>query len=121
MKEQQVVRDINDILDRDKDKDIIYRIVETLKKRYRRRLVRTMLFGSHRDDKEEAWTGIDIAVFLKDMTDRWEETRMIISQIMHLSLEFGVSVRIIPFDASLLDIKLRPRFLDTVISKGVDL
>ena len=119
---EPTVRDFTtEILDRDKDKDIIYRIVETLKKRYRKRLVRIILFDSHRDDKEELWTGIDLMVFLKDMKDRWEETRKLTTLVMEPSLEFGLSVRIIPFDSSLLEIKLRPRFLDTVLSKGVDL
>lgn len=110
-----------EILDRDKDTDIIYKIVESLKKNYRKRLVRTILFDSHRDDQEELWTGIDIIVFLKNMTDRWEETKKLTALVMDTSLEFGVSVRIIPFDSSLIDIKLMPRFLEMVLQKGVDL
>lgn len=110
-----------EILDRDKDTDIIYKIVESLKKNYRKRLVKTILFDSHRDDQEELWTGIDIIVFLKNMTDRWEETKKLTALVMDTSLEFGVSVRIIPFDSSLIDIKLMPRFLEMVLQKGVDL
>ena len=110
-----------EILDRDKDTDIMYKIVESLKKTYRKRLVRIILFDSHRDDQEELWTGIDIMVFLKNMTDRWEETKKLTALVMDTSLEFGVAVRIIPFDSSLIDIKLMPRFLETVLQKGVDL
>lgn len=110
-----------EILDRDKDTDIMYRIVESLKKHYRKRLERIILFDSHRDDKEEIWTGIDIIVFLKNMKDRWEETKKLTALIMNISLEFGLSVRIIPFDSSLIDIKLMPRFLEMVLQSGVDL
>jgi hypothetical protein len=110
-----------EILDRDKDTDIMYKIVESLKKTYRKRLVKIILFDSHRDDQEELWTGIDIMVFLKNMTDRWEETKKLTALVMDTSLEFEVSVRIIPFDSSLIDIKLMPRFLENVLQKGVDL
>jgi hypothetical protein len=110
-----------EILDRDKDNDIIYRIVEMLKKTYRKRVVRIILFDSHRDDRDETWTGVDIMVFLTGMKDRWEETKKITSLVMNTSLEFGISVRIIPFDSSLADIKLMPRFLEQVLQKGVDL
>jgi len=122
MTEQSAVRDITtEILDRDKDTDIIYRIVETLKKRYRKRIERILLIGSHRDDKNELWTGIDIVVFLRNMKDRWQETKKLTSLVMDISLEYGISVRIIPFDATLMDVKLRPRFLELVLTKGVDL
>ncbi len=110
-----------DILDRDKNTDIMYKIVESLKKTYRKRLERIILFDSHRDDKGEVWTGIDIIVFLTNMTDRWEETKKLTTLTMDISLEFGLSVRIIPFDASLIDIKLMPRFLEMVLNTGVDL
>lgn len=110
-----------EILDRDKDTDIMYRIVETLKETYGDRLARTILFGSQRDDSEELWTGIEIIVFLKDMKDRWAETQVAMRHIRDISLEFGLSVLIIPFDSSLLDIKLKPRFLEQVIEKGVTL
>jgi hypothetical protein len=110
-----------EILDRDKDTDIMYKIVESLKKTYRKRLVKIILFDSHRDDQEELWTRIDIMVFLKNMTDRWEETKKLTALVMDTSLEFEVSVRIIPFDSSLIDIKLMPRFLENVLQKGVDL
>lgn len=110
-----------EILDRDKDTDIMYRIVETLKETYSTRLARTILFGSQRDDSEELWTGIEIIVFLDDMKDRWAETQVCMRHIRDLSLEFGLSVLIIPFDSSLLDIKLKPRFLEQVIEKGVTL
>ncbi len=110
-----------EILDRDKDTDIMYRIVETLRKTYRKRLERTILFDSHRDDRNENWTGVDIVVFIKNMKDRWEETKKITSLIMDISLEYGICVRIIPFDSSLVDIKLMPRFLEQVLQKGVDL
>lgn len=110
-----------EILDRDKDTDIMYRIVESLRKTYRKRLERIILFDSHRDDKEEIWTGIDIIVFLSNMKDRWEESKKLTALLMDTSLEFGISVRIIPFDSSLIDIKLMPRFLEMVLKKGVDL
>ena len=110
-----------EILDRDKDTDTMYRIVETLRKTYRMRLKRTILFDSHRDDRDENWTGVDIMVFIKNMTDRWEETKKITSLVMNISLEDSICVRIIPFDSSLADIKLMPRFLEQVLQKGVDL
>ena len=110
-----------EILDRDKDSDIMYRIVETLKDTYGERVVKIILFGSHRDDKGELWTGIDIMVFLKEMKDRWAETKKITSLIMDISLKFGISVGIVPFDSSLIDIRLKPRFLEIVLEKGVNL
>ena len=110
-----------EILDRDKDSDIIYKIVETLKKMYGDRVVKVILFGSHRDDKEELWTGIDIMVFIERMKDRWTELEKITSKVVDISLEFGINVSIVPFDSSVLNVKLMPILLEAVLEKGVEL
>ena len=110
-----------EILDRDKDSDIIYKIVETMKKMYGDRVVKVILFGSHRDDKEELWTGIDIMVFIERMKDRWTELEKITSRVVDISLEFGINVSIVPFDSSVLNVKLMPILLEAVLEKGVEL
>lgn len=110
-----------EILDRDKDTDIMYRIVETLRSAYRRRLERIILFESHRDERNGTWTGVEIVIFLTHMKDRWEESRKIHSLVMDISLEFGICVCIIPFDSSLAGIRLMPPFLEEVLHRGVDL
>ena len=122
MKGHLSISDITrEILDRDKDSDIIYKIVETMKKMYGDRVVKVILFGSHRDDKEELWTGIDIMVFIERMKDRWTKLEKITSKVVDISLEFGINVSIVPFDSSVLNVKLMPILLEAVLEKGVEL
>ena len=110
-----------EILDKDKDADVIYQIVEILKNTYRDRVKQIILFGSHHDDIEGTWTGIEIMAFIENLGDRWEETRRIAGLVKEISLDFGITVGVIPFDVSVLESELKSRFLESVLEKGVPL
>jgi len=110
-----------ELLDRDKDSDVIYQIVELLKVTYRDRVDKIILFGSHRDESGDTWTGIDVMVFIHELGNRWAETKRIAGLIKEISLQFGITVGVIPFDASVLDTDFKPRFLESILEKGVPL
>src|SRR5262245_2172158 len=66
---------------------------------YGDRIERVVLYGSRARGDARPDSDYDVAVFLKDLTDRWLEVRRIVDIELKIRIETGVEIRALPFPA----------------------
>lgn len=98
---------------------ILKRFRAALDALYGDRIERVVLYGSrargdHREDSD-----YDIAVFIHDLTDRWDEVRRIVAAEDEILRDTGAMISAIPFPAGAY--RNRTGFMNEVRIDGVDL
>ncbi len=81
------------------DDPVLRRIRTSLRAIYGDRLERLVLFGSRARGDAHQDSDYDVAVFLKDMTDRWHEFHLLADLRTDILAETGVFMEARPFRA----------------------
>ncbi len=76
---------------------ILQEIRSRLEHLYGDRLTRVVLFGSRARGDARADSDYDVAIFLRDMNDRWAEFDRIGPELTSLLLQHGAVVEALPF------------------------
>ena len=98
---------------------VLKRFRAALDELYGERIERVVLFGSRaRGDAHEA-SDYDVAVFLKDLTDRWEEVDRIVPVVTDILYEDGAFIHAMPYRAGAY--RDRTSLMREIRREGVDL
>ena len=76
---------------------IIVRLRAALNAAYGNRIERVVLFGSRARGDAQADSDYDVAVFLRDMTDRWREMHRLAEIETDILYDTGASVHALPY------------------------
>jgi len=76
---------------------IIVRLRAALNAAYGNRIERVVLFGSRARGDAQADSDYDVAVFLRDMTDRWREMHRLAEIGTDILYDTGASVHALPY------------------------
>jgi uncharacterized protein len=100
------------------DDQILRRLRAALNELYGDRIERVVLFGSRaRGDAHDA-SDYDIAVFLKDLTDRWREFHRLADLRTEILADTGVFIEARPFRAG--GYRERTPLMEEIRREGVD-
>ncbi|MGC1294791.1 MAG: nucleotidyltransferase domain-containing protein [Alloacidobacterium sp.] len=100
------------------DDKILRRFRTALDELYGDRIERVMLFGSRaRGDAHEA-SDYDIAIFLKDLTDRWREFHRLADLRTDILADTGAFIKARPFRAGAY--RQRTPLMDEIRREGID-
>lgn len=101
------------------DGQILMRLRATLDELYGDRIARVVLFGSRARGDAHGSSDYDVAVFLKDLTDRWREFHRLADLRTEILADTGAFVEARPFRAeSYLE---RTPLMSEIRRDGVDL
>ena len=101
------------------DDPILKRFRAALDHLYGERLERVVLFGSRARGDASADSDYDIAVFLKDLTDRWREVDRIIPVVTNILYENEVFIHAMPYRAG--SYNDRTPLMEELRREGIDL
>jgi predicted nucleotidyltransferase len=101
------------------DDPVLARFRRALDDTFGDRIERVMLFGSRARGKARDDSDYDIAVFLRDFTDRWPEVDRLVEIETDLLYETGALVHAMPFRAEAW--QERSPLMAAVRREGVDL
>jgi predicted nucleotidyltransferase len=99
---------------------ILTRFRNALNETYGAQLERVVLFGSRARGDARADSDYDVAVFLRDMTDRWREFDRLADLSTDILIETGASVHAMPFTAGFYNDERMP-LMHEIRREGVDL
>jgi predicted nucleotidyltransferase len=86
---------------------------------YGERLARVVLFGSRARGEEHPDSDYDVAVFLREMKDRWEEIRRMNPIITDLMFDRGALVQALPYDEK--SFEQRTSLMRDIREEGIEL
>jgi uncharacterized protein len=98
---------------------ILTRFRAELNRLYGERIERVVLFGSRARGEERPDSDYDLAVFLKDMTDRWEEVDRMVPLVTDIVEETGAFIHVMPYRAGARDD--RTPLMNEIRDEGVDI
>ena len=98
---------------------ILERFRATLDELYGDRIERVVLFGSRARGESRVDSDYDVAVFLKDLTDRWQEIDRIIPLVTDILYEEGAFIHAMPHRAG--SYKDRTPLMREIRREGIDL
>jgi uncharacterized protein len=98
---------------------ILKRLRALLDARYGDRLERVVLFGSRARGEADSDSDYDIAVFLRDLTDRWRELDCLADLRSDLLAETGIFVDAKPYPAGAY--RARTSLMGEIRRDGLDL
>ena len=98
---------------------ILARFRAALAELYGDRLERVVLFGSRARGDAHSDSDYDIAVFLKDLTNRWGEARRLSEIETEILTETGAFIHAMPYSAG--SYRLRTPLMHEIRRDGVDL
>jgi len=101
------------------DDPILKRFRVALAETYGDRLERVVLFGSRARGDARKDSDYDIAVFLKDLTDRWQELDRIIPVVTDILYEDEAFIHAMPYPAG--SYRDRTPLMGEIRREGVDL
>jgi uncharacterized protein len=101
------------------DDPVLKRFRAALDALYGERIERVVLFGSRARGDAEADSDYDIAVFLRDLTDRWREIGHIIPIVTDILYEDEAFIHAMPFRAG--GYRDRTPLMREIRSDGIDL
>jgi predicted nucleotidyltransferase len=101
------------------DDPILRRIRTSLRAIYGDRIERLVLFGSRARGDASADSDYDVAVFLKDLTDRWREFHRLADLRTDILAESGAFLEARPFQAG--SYRDRTPLMHEIRRDGVDL
>ena len=76
---------------------VLKRFRQGLDELYGNRLERVVLFGSRARGDNDPDSDYDVAIFLKDMSDRWAEIKRLVSLRMDLLDSYEADFTVLPF------------------------
>ncbi len=101
------------------DDPILRRFRTALEELYGRRLERIILFGSRARGEAREDSDYDIAVFLRDLGDRWQEIDRIVPVVTDIIDDTGAVIHALPYPAgSYAD---RTSLMREIRREGIDL
>ena len=98
---------------------ILERFRTALASIYGDRLERVVLFGSRARGDARADSDYDVAMFLKDFTDRWQEVDRMVPLVTEIVEETGAVIHPLPYPAGYY--RERTSLMQEVRGEGVDL
>lgn len=98
---------------------VLQRFREALDQVYGRRLERAVLFGSRARGDARADSDYDVAVFLREMPDRWQEMDRLADLATDISYDMGGVVHAMPYRAGAYN--ERTPLMHEIRKDGVDL
>jgi len=98
---------------------ILARFRAALGEMYGERLERVVLFGSRARGDAHADSDYDVAVFLRDLTDRWREARRLSAIETDILAETGAFIHAMPYPAG--SYRQRTPLMHEIRREGVDL
>jgi predicted nucleotidyltransferase len=101
------------------DDPILRRFRATLDKLYGDRIERVVLFGSRARGDAREESDYDVAVFLRDFVDRWQEVARIIPIVTDILYENATFIHAIPYRAGAYE--NRTPLMREIRREGVDL
>lgn len=101
------------------DDPILKRFRAALDKLYGDRVERVVLFGSRARGDARGNSDYDVAVFLKDLTDRWPEIDRIIPVVTDIIDDTGAVIHAMPYRAGAY--RDRTSLMREIRREGVDL
>ena len=100
------------------DVNILRRFRTALNELYGDRIERVVLFGSHARGDAHEGSDYDIAVFLKDLTDRWREFHRLADLRTDILADTGIFIEARPFRAGRYH--ERTPLMDEIRREGID-
>ncbi len=107
---------MNDIIGAD---PILKRFRAALDELYGSRLERVVLFGSRARGEARADSDYDVAVFVKDLGDRWQEIDRIVPVVTDIIDDTGAVIHAMPYRAG--SYRDRTSLMREIRREGVDL
>jgi predicted nucleotidyltransferase len=101
------------------DDPILKRFRAALDRIYGDRIERVVLFGSRARGDARDDSDYDIAVFLKDLTDRWQEADRIVAIVTDILYEDEAFIHAMPYRAG--SYEERTSLMQEIRREGVDL
>jgi predicted nucleotidyltransferase len=101
------------------DDPILRRFRTALDALYGNRIERVVLFGSRARGDALEDSDYDVAVFLKDLADRWQEVDRIVPLVTDILYEDGAFIHAMPHRAGAYDD--RTRLMREIRREGIDL
>lgn len=86
---------------------------------YGERLERVVLFGSRARGDAQAESDYDVAVFLRDLTDRWREARLLAGIETAILADTGAFIHSMPYAAG--SYRQRTPLMHEIRREGVDI
>jgi uncharacterized protein len=102
-----------------RDNPILAKFHIALTAMYGERLERAVLYGSRARGDAGADSDYDVAVFLKDLSDRWAEADKIAVAATHILNETGVVIHAMPYPAGAY--RERTPLMHEIRREGLDL
>src|SRR6266478_3443880 len=107
------------MITRPADDPILKRFRAALDELYGERLERLVLFGSRARGEARADSDYDVAVFLRDLTDRWQEIDRIVPVVTDIIDDTGAVIHAMPYRAGAY--QDRTSLMREIRREGVDL
>jgi predicted nucleotidyltransferase len=101
------------------DDPVLRRFRAALDRAYGGRIERVVLFGSRARGDAEEESDYDVAVFLRDFADRWQEIACIIPIVTDILYENAAFIHAMPYGAGAYED--RTPLMREIRSEGVDL
>ncbi len=101
------------------DDPILKRFRAALDELYGERIERVVLFGSRARGEAREDSDYDVAVFLKDVTDRWREIDRIVPVVTDIIDDTGAVIHAMPYRADAY--QNRTSLMREIRREGVDL
>lgn len=98
---------------------VLKRFRAALEELYGERIVRVVLFGSRARGDAHEDSDYDVAVFLRDLTDRWQEVDRIVPVVTDILYEDGAFIHAMPYRAGAY--RDRTSLMREIRREGVDL
>lgn len=97
---------------------VLTRLRAALDQLYGNRIERVVLFGSRARGTARSDSDYDVAIFLRELADRWEEMDRIIPLVTDIIEETGAVVHVMPYSAGAY--RERTPLMHEVRGEGVD-